>query len=401
MSKADTPLPGKIDHGHRVLELDGVRGFALCLVLFWHYGMGQIQADPGSVTYQILDSLRFAWSGVDMFFVLSGFLIGGILLDNREKAGYFQVFYIRRICRIFPLYAVLVLLYAILVYGVPAISGNSAYEWLFSPPFPLWSYATFTQNIFMANAHDFGPKWLGITWTVAVEEQFYILIPLLLYVVPRNRLAFVLLCLIALVPVYRIWLFSWHPHAGMGAYLLMPARADALLMGVLVAYTLRDPKWLDFTYSRTGYRAILALIVVSLLGICLLFFFRRNVYTLAMSSLGYTLFDTLYALLILLMVTGRARPLGWFLRLPVFQKLGAISYGVYLFHQAVAGLLHGYFLGAAPRIDDVTSLMLTLIALGLTIGLAVLSWRYFEKPIVVHGYSYKYGQRKPEAVAPA
>ena len=97
----------------RTPELDGIRGIAILLVLIWHYPINQIRGEHGSVFHLVQQSLGWTWSGVDLFFVLSGFLIGGTLLDNRRASNYFQVFYIRRACRIVPLYFLLLLAFAV------------------------------------------------------------------------------------------------------------------------------------------------------------------------------------------------------------------------------------------------------------------------------------------------
>jgi peptidoglycan/LPS O-acetylase OafA/YrhL len=112
-------------------------------------------------------------SGVDLFFVLSGFLIGSILLDNREAANQFKVFYLRRFCRILPIYFVWIALFFVL--GKLLLN-----DWLFASRYPAWSYPTFTQNFFMSNIGGFGAGWLAVTWSLAIEEQFYLTAPLLI-----------------------------------------------------------------------------------------------------------------------------------------------------------------------------------------------------------------------------
>ena len=95
----------------RKLELDGVRGLAILLVLIWHYVNREVDPNANIVLVYLKLAANVTWSGVDLFFVLSGFLIGGILLDHRTCSNYFRVFYIRRVCRIFPLYFVLIFLF--------------------------------------------------------------------------------------------------------------------------------------------------------------------------------------------------------------------------------------------------------------------------------------------------
>ena len=101
--------------GKRLPELDGVRGLAILLILLWHYVQNQLVVEVGSPLAYLKQALGFSWSGVDLFFVLSGFLIAGILLDNRGKSNYFRVFFIRRVCRIFPLYYLYFSLFLVLI----------------------------------------------------------------------------------------------------------------------------------------------------------------------------------------------------------------------------------------------------------------------------------------------
>ena len=146
----------------RIKELDGLRGIAILLVILWHYCA--VQIEPGnSVALEFLSRLlSTTWSGVDLFFVLSGFLIVGILVDAKGSPTYFKTFYIRRMCRILPLYYLMVVLFVLL----PKI-GLSGNDWLFARDLPLLSYFTLTQNFFMHNG-GFGSNWLGVTWSLAI-----------------------------------------------------------------------------------------------------------------------------------------------------------------------------------------------------------------------------------------
>src|SRR5262249_34841992 len=158
----------------------------------------QIHADPGTTAAHVARCFSLCWCGVDLFFVLSGFLIAGILLDNRTATNYFSVFYTRRICRIFPLYFLVLGLF-ILLLATGAREWTSL-TWLFHDPMPLWSYATFTQNVPMALQSTLGAGWMEVTWSLAVEEQFYFVIPLLVWLFPRRTLAVIAILLIFLAP---------------------------------------------------------------------------------------------------------------------------------------------------------------------------------------------------------
>lgn len=185
----------------RIAQLDGVRGVAIVLVLVWHYIADHFTSPGGTISTYWDGALYLTSSGVELFFVLSGFLIGGILLDHRQTSNYFRVFYLRRACRILPLYFLMLGLFVCC--RATRISTWPYFGWLFGQPFPMLSYATFTQNVLMGLRGDLGPHWLGVTWSLAIEEQFYLFIPLLIYFLPRRALVLVLTAGILMAPVLR------------------------------------------------------------------------------------------------------------------------------------------------------------------------------------------------------
>lgn len=190
------------DRAMRIPELDGLRGLAILSVLFWHYGH-YYEPAPGSIGAWLPPLLRLAWSGVDLFFVLSGFLIGGILIAHRKATNYWRVFYVRRACRIFPLY------FAVLAAFVLATAtiGPQPSNWLLKQEPPFWTYPVFLQNFGMAYYNSFGSDFLGPTWSLAVEEQFYLVLPFVVLLVRPGALPWVLGGLICLAPMLRMhWL---------------------------------------------------------------------------------------------------------------------------------------------------------------------------------------------------
>ena len=160
----------------RIEELDGIRGIAILMVLIWHLiGTRLFWVKEEHILFPLKEWLKVGRTGVDLFFVLSGFLIGGIILDNYRKSNFLKVFWIRRCCRILP-----VLYLTVFAYFVSFnLLDHKTYPALFSPTLPIWSYLTFTQNIFMAIEKHLGAKFLSVTWSLAIEEQFYIVAPLL------------------------------------------------------------------------------------------------------------------------------------------------------------------------------------------------------------------------------
>ena len=366
----------------RIPELDGVRGCAILLVLLWHYVAEQIHAPLHSAAGRVVQVLGLCWSGVDLFFVLSGFLIAGILLDHRGAANYFRVFYIRRVCRIFPLYFLLLGLFV--VGAATAVGRDPRFHQLFAAPMPLWSYALFVQNIVMGARETFGAGWLGVTWSLAVEEQFYLVLPLVVFLVPRRVLPQALLAAVLCAPVLR------GLTGGFESFVGMPWRADSLLMGALLACGLRAP---GFVAAAGRHRRGLRTLFLMLLAGAAVMTWKKHVF----GMLDHSWLAALYALVIFLPLLGRDGRFARALRFPGLTWLGRVSYGVYMFHQPVSGLVHGWLRGAVPGIQSARDAGITLLALALTLLAAAASYYLIEQPIFRYGHTFRYA---PAAATP-
>ncbi len=405
-----------LDFSQRIPELDGLRGLAIILVLFYHY----VESSPLLPRFLSIAG-RLTWSGVDLFFVLSGFLIGGILLKARESPNYFKAFYIRRACRILPIYAATLAAFW-LVRALPVeYSDNVSWQWLFSRPFPWYFYATLTQNISMTYYGNLGPAWLGATWSLAVEEQFYLTLPFIIRYVKPRRLPYILGTVILLAPVFRTLLRLFITHGEVATFVLMPSRADALMLGVLAAFFLRTGNASQALRSRKKplYLA-LAILACGMLWMSLkpgalpdsqvaeaarpgisvvpaavisqsqtLWLYART----ALSSLNYTWIALFYLCVLLIAITQRESLLARALRNQALMWMGGIAYGVYLFHEPILGLGYAVTRGTLPVITDVNTLLVTCCSLLFTLALATLSWLYFERPLVAMGHRYTYGSR--------
>jgi peptidoglycan/LPS O-acetylase OafA/YrhL len=367
----------------RVSQLDGVRGIAILLVLVWHYFTCQIVFQPKTLISYCAHAMSLTWSGVDLFFVLSGFLIGGILLDHRNTSNYFRVFYLRRVCRIFPLYFLVLALFLALF--ATSIATSPSFRSLFQDPFPLWSYATFSQNIFMGIRGDFGPGWLGITWSLAIEEQFYLFVPLLIYFLPRRVLLSVLILLVLVAPILRC-IFP-----GFAGFVNTPSRADSLLSGVLLAVLVR---WHPFVAAVQQHRRLLRSLFVAMLAGAAVMTLRP----VPFGAFNHSWLAGLYSLLILIAFIGTEPRLGSLLRSSVLVWFGQLSYGIYLFHAAVGGLLHGAFGRNTLQIRTLSDAGISILALCITVVLAAISYHFFERPILRFGHRFQYS-RKPEREA--
>lgn len=214
-----------------VPSLDGLRGYGFLLVFCAHYFVPKALAHPGTVRLTALTSLwSLAAFAVPAFFVLSGYLIGGILYDTRNRPGYFKVFYSRRILRVFPVYYVTLL--AIVVFLV--------FQRI-SPDLYFWSHFLYIQNLMpMSMNHQALPVAMVHFWSLAVEEQFYLFWPLVVWFFPeKKKLLGVALSLIAACYVFRFISPMLVATPGAISY-CTPTRVDAILMGVVLALIRQD-----------------------------------------------------------------------------------------------------------------------------------------------------------------
>jgi peptidoglycan/LPS O-acetylase OafA/YrhL len=365
----------------RLPELDGIRGIAIGMVLIHHYfaDSSLVSAGPSWFAGWARKLLCLTWSGVDLFFVLSGFLIAGILVDNRGAAHYFKAFYTRRACRILPLYYCVIAFLA-LVRDLPVFLAPQ-FDWLFNGSIPLWSYGLFTQNIYAAMIGNIGANWLAPTWSLAVEEQFYLVFPLIVCCVPRKRLPLLLLFALVAAPTLR-YIYVDYPFTL--TFVNAPWRADSLALGALLALGIRSDAFKG--YLKANKRAFGILLSVLMAGEILA--------SLGVLRLGLVFLPSWLALLyggIILVPFVYGDFWGTrLLRIGLLTRLGLISYAVYLLHLPVAGLMHGLLLGQAPTLNTWSDAAVMMLSLGVTLCVATLSYVIMEKRLIDWGHQCRY-----------
>ena len=355
------------------VELDGVRGLAALLVVYVHLFLRWVPAHPAPV-FWLRTCSGMAWTGVDLFFILSGFLIGGILLRNREAENYYQVFYLRRAFRILPLYFVLLVCFFAIRFGLPL--GHS--ESFAAGGIPFWTYPLLIQNFPMAQTGAWGAAPLSITWSVALEEQFYIFLPLLIRALsPRAQLpVFTLLALSG--PFFR-WII---PVAS--PTFLLPGSLEPFFAGVILAWLYQHrsdlfdaPKWgtVALAVCATGGLGMARIAV----GWGDFGLFRETVITVFWGAFLW--------LVLLFKGTRFTAPLRW----APLCWVGGISYGVYLLHLVFSHVAFLGVLGALPtESQGLVGFLLTCLAMALTLSVAGLSARYFERPLTALGHRQGY-----------
>jgi peptidoglycan/LPS O-acetylase OafA/YrhL len=346
----------------RVSELDGLRGIAILLVLALHF-------TPATLPAFLQSLLQLGWTGVDLFFVLSGYLITGILLDSAGRRDWYRNFVVRRSLRIFPAYYVSLAVCCVVTY--PPI------------PHPLaflraggWWYVIWLGNVKVL----LDSAWPGLTvltplWSLQLEEQFYLSFPWLVRALPRKTLAKALAAAIVAALALRVILTLAIPRNAFAVYTLMPCRMDALAMGGLIAIARRDwPHWLQGRWI--GWLTLAAAAVFA--GIVPLDSSVSS-WPVGMQTFGYTALDLTFAG-ILTMLVGWRQP--WLLklcRLRLLVWLGTISYGLYLFH--IPAQIVGRRLTALAGVPP-SGLAESFISLALAIVSAWFSWTFFESRIL-------------------
>jgi peptidoglycan/LPS O-acetylase OafA/YrhL len=349
--------------------LDGVRGLAILLVLAHNL-------NPFSNTGRPLErwieyDSNFGWVGVQLFFVLSGFLITGILLDTRGAPRYLRAFFARRVLRIFPLY------YGVLVAGLlvlPAI-GLAPHRLLADPEHRVWLW------IYLVNWAE--PLGRGVAafphfWSLAVEEQFYFVWPFVVrHATPRRLLVIVggvmIAALAARIAVRLTGL------GGEAAYMFTVCRMDALALGAAIAALLRMPRahaWLVDQRDRIAIAAG----VLFVGGLLTTGGYART--GMRDQAYGYTLLAGVFAVLVLLVVLDHERRRGWLgavFQNPVLRSFGTYSYGIYLFHQFLNQMI------GVPILDHLQPRVIGLKA-GLVYMLAVTAASYVVAFVSFHAY---------------
>jgi peptidoglycan/LPS O-acetylase OafA/YrhL len=372
----------------RIPELDGLRGLAVSLVLIFHFADGAISPTGHRWLFYLGDVFSLSWSGVDLFFVLSGFLLGGILLDARNSPNFFKAFYTRRVFRIIPVYALIVgLFYLCKGAGVPGRLAGS--DWLFGPTAHWYAYATFTQNFQYAIGGPNLSNWLRATWSLAVEEQFYLILPMVIWFVPIRRLPYFLGGAILVAPLLRLFLDTHYSWGAEASFNLMPCRADALLLGVAAALVVRHAfLWKSLKTQRWRLASVWMVLLGGFAFIGRFKSFEPNSFW--MSTIGYSWLAAIYVGLLLLALEFSDSWLGRMFRNSWLKALGTISYGLYLFHMPVLGLTFAVFRGMRPWAETPAERLLVPLALIFSIAIASVSWTYFEKPLLKIGHAVKY-----------
>jgi peptidoglycan/LPS O-acetylase OafA/YrhL len=383
--KTSSPLDGSVEakpRSGRILEIDGLRGIAILLVITKHLGFIPLPGEEDSSAIAFLNRFFPSLSGVDLFFVVTGYLLGRSLLALLDSPHYYSSFYFRRWLRTIPLYYILLLVFSIIVL-VPGLVGSSTaihFDWPFGTPWAMVAYGAFVQNFWMAAAASLGPHWLGITWSLAVQEQFYLPLPWIVRFFPSRLLGCVLTLLVLIAPACRLLVVCLMPAWRWNAIdCLICCRTDTLAIGVLAAWLVQIPGVARRLERAGGWfsPAVSGLFV----GFATLTYLGYTLGTPTMYVAGHSYLAVLYVLLIFLASFSSSGVIGAALRLAPLRELGRISYGLFLFHMLIYDLVR-YYSGISYSQDGWLSWIVKLDAFLLTVVVAELSWHFVEKPLI-------------------
>ena len=386
-TSVETRKPPPSDQG-RIPGLDGIRGIAILSVVVFHY-FTAVTAGRSGFLALLHNFFAMGWVGVDLFFVLSGYLIGGILLDARKSPHYFRAFYLRRFYRIIPLYYVWICGYVVLVAVVGPTRLISAGAVPAARP-PLYVYFLFLQNLKDFHLTGMPAAWFGATWSLAVEEQFYLVCPLLIRLLSRRVLIVVLIGVVLFTPALR---FVVHDSGQSGpalVNLLMPCRADAFAMGILAAILWRNTRLRAYLGARMAI--VYALTVVSLGGFVFVAMkWVSQPWALGMQTVGLSVIAVFFVVTLIFILLSPRGTVTSIARARWLREIGTVSYCMYIIHVAIEGICRDILLPAKMhQAANWATVAVLLLAAVLTYAIAKLSWILFERPLQRLGHAYRY-----------
>lgn len=353
--------------GH-ISELDGVRAIAIWMVLIGHLYWG-FTVPPDTfdkmprLIYQILSH---GWLGVDLFFVLSGFLITGILLDSKTRRNYFQTFYWRRVLRILPIFYLCILVMSLFY-------ENVAYFLL--------------SFVFLANfAYGLGvqaPHGPGVFWSLCIEEHFYLMWPFLVKFLSRRNLTLLTILIVIVTPALRWWGAVRGLNVDMQIYSYSYFRFDELAVGALLAIWMRS----GFANQRNSLGLATGLVILSIVIAIVGLPYGIMGKTPVGVALRSTQVVLVFAAFVLTVITLRGTPLTAVLRTKFTEISGKLSYCLYLIHLSIGDAV----VRLTARYNDKLYALLSsfgwvtlrgLLVLVLSFAIALGSQRFIEGPFL-------------------
>jgi peptidoglycan/LPS O-acetylase OafA/YrhL len=362
-----------------VAQIDGLRGIAILLVVAFHYAMSHRAFDenPGF----LLQMSQLGWMGVDLFFVLSGFLITGILLETKDQPHYFRNFLVRRFLRIWPLYYLTLLLFLVVL---PLVLGKVPDEMRGMHDNQMWFWL-YAANWLFASQGGFEGTSGGYFWSLAVEEQFYLIWPLVVFWLSRRRLAQVCVGMLVVSLVLRLAALAYG-FSGSAVYVMTFTHLDSLAVGTTIAVAIRSPGVAD-----TLARLAIPTMVVAIVALTIARFHDGDFLysSRGMAAWGLSAVALLFggSLLLTLRTQAQGNAVAGVLSSRFLVATGRYSYALYLVHVPVLRVVEKLTFGPGQAVTagwpyDLLVAVYCLAAFTLAWLLSAASWLLFEQHVL-------------------
>ncbi len=368
IKKIFTPLTLTYNSNQHIPALDGIRGLAIVLVLLYH-------CFPS--LYKI--GTELGWIGVDLFFVLSGFLITGILLETKSRPYYFQTFFVRRVLRIFPLYYFFLIVFFLVLPLFTTKEWLKGYQYLYENQIWYWLYV---PNWLIVVDNQWPPvskPILNHFWSLAIEEQFYLFWPFVVYFVNKKVLKNICLYLILQSLIIRNIILSTGQNDFI-TYVFTFARLDPICVGSLCAVLIREEGMKIYIERITPF---VLFVSVFLLGGIILLSKNLTLTNPYFIRIGYLLIAFMFGSF-LIYALSKKNLINTVTQTGILRWFGKYSYGIYIYHWSFYVLFNPFFLEQFSFINNLSwrGMASSIVSTIIILLISVLSWHLFEKHIL-------------------
>jgi peptidoglycan/LPS O-acetylase OafA/YrhL len=369
----------------RLPGLDGLRGAAIISVMLYHFGNVIVQPEHVAAVL-VRKVLTSGWLGVDLFFVISGFLITRILVATCEDRHRWRNFLVRRALRIFPVYFIYLFCLMVLVYSNHGLFiANRAVEYTED----WWQAFLFVSNLSVFLTGNNIAPGTGHLWSIGIEEQFYLLWPWVIFLLPVRMIRLICIGIIPASLIVRVVLFGYG-YSDWQIYTFTLSRFDALAGGAILA-TL--PPGFFATRAAMLRKAILGLGAATVLSLVFVSIGPREIAYPFMQTIGLGV-PTLFFVAIVAAMTDGVGRMGEMFDHPVLRFFGKYSYTLYIVHP----ILRALFLAGLDRLNIempylALFLSVTLVIGALSVAIAMLSFRFIEAPMMSMKHRFSYSKR--------
>jgi len=338
--------------------LDGLRGLAILLVVFYH-------------NFDFINYSVFGWIGVDLFFVLSGYLITSILINTLNSPNYSRNFFSKRVLRIFPLYYLCLIIFLVIF----PLLGLYREEMKFYLDHQWWFWF-YLQNWLLSVRFPTAGNFLNHFWSLGVEEQFYLVWPfIILWLRKPKKLMIFILSVLFLLLIFRSFLWMCHlPHFNYTTFYAF-TRIDGICIGCLIALLHK----INYNFLRHKMAVVVTILAILNFGFYFLTQYGDYPY---LAFVGFTTFAGMFGLLLHEAVTGDTKIITIIFTLPLLKFFGTISYGFYVFHWPVYLMtqpgLSNFFLKNLNLSEEVSKFATSLSATIIAIVISTISYYTFE-----------------------